>query len=328
MTTGRPRTVPRITITCCTCSKEFESKQTDRKFCSMKCYLGSEQFRAQGLDHRRALTERAKAAKGLKPDEEPTFTCLYCGKTETIPLKLYGEKKYCNRQCYRAYQALRFDRFIANPESLALPQNYDEFLTQTELPCLIDGCGWSGSNLSFHVNMAHGIDARKFKQMAGFNLSTGVISTELAQKFRDARASNGFDTAYMTDLRRRVTKTGTAAAYRSLEGKEHQAKADALMCKSEPIREITCPGCQKPFTAIGKAFNQKWCSPDCRNESYRVNDNSLKKIHPVICGSCNKTFLGDERQRKRFESSQFVACSYPCRQRRAGALARGTWKGT
>ena len=57
-------------------------------------------------------------------------------------------KKFCSKDCRRLHYAERFDRWVANPETLALPQCYDEFLMQEELPCLIDGCEWKGKHLA------------------------------------------------------------------------------------------------------------------------------------------------------------------------------------
>ena len=72
--------------------------------------------------------------------------------------------------------AKRFDRWIANPQTLALPQAYDEFLTGEELPCLVEGCNWRGQWLSLHMNYTHGVPADEFKRAAGFNLKSGIIS--------------------------------------------------------------------------------------------------------------------------------------------------------
>ena len=56
----------------------------------------------------------------------------------------------------------RYDRQIASPDKLQLPQGYDGCLDREQLNCLVDGCGWVGKHLSTHMNIAHGIKADEF----------------------------------------------------------------------------------------------------------------------------------------------------------------------
>ena len=118
--------------------------------------------------------------------------------------------------------AKRFDRWIASPKNMYSPQCYDEFMTQEELPCLIEGCDWVGVHLGLHVNQAHGIAARDFKRATGFNYGTGLVGIEL-HKIMSNRAQN------------QVVPTppegfggGIPRDYTSLEGIEHRKKAWAL----------------------------------------------------------------------------------------------------
>jgi hypothetical protein len=106
--------------------------------------------------------------------------CLKCGKE--FHARESERKKYCNEICRRQYMAERFDRWIASPETIALPQNYDEFLTQEKLPCLVDGCNFEGHKLSLHMNLTHGVTEREFKKLAGFNLSSGITSLPLKKR--------------------------------------------------------------------------------------------------------------------------------------------------
>lgn len=57
------------------------------------------------------------------------------GEWEERPSK---KSKVCGSRCYRLFMAGRFDRWIVNPQTISLPQNYDEFLVKKELPCLIE----------------------------------------------------------------------------------------------------------------------------------------------------------------------------------------------
>ncbi len=107
-------------------------------------------------------------------------------KCEECPAPIYMTptavkrgKKTCSRLCYRKYMAKRFDRHIAHVENINQLSNYDEFLSQPVLGCLIDGCYWRGHNLSLHMNLSHGIKEEEFKRAAGFNLSTGVVSATM-----------------------------------------------------------------------------------------------------------------------------------------------------
>jgi hypothetical protein len=63
-----------------------------------------------------------------------------------------------------------------------MPCSYDEFLSQTELPCLVKGCDWVGRNLSQHCNAIHAIKADDLKALAGFNRNTGVVGAITQEK--------------------------------------------------------------------------------------------------------------------------------------------------
>ena len=199
---------------CPTCGDRFRSK-TSKKYCSLKCYIVSPQLTEQARENNR---KRGVAAGG-RADGGHDCRCLYCGSTWVVS-RLLKRRKFCSGEHRRLYFAERFDRWVASPESIALPQNYDEFLTQEELPCLVESCDWSGQFLTSHMNLVHGVDARTFKESAGFNLGTGVISLPLHRKMRSWLRSGGLVPG--------VGSPGRRNKYRSLESIEHWLKARAL----------------------------------------------------------------------------------------------------
>jgi hypothetical protein len=237
----------------------------------MDCYITSKQFKAH-LEH------NAKIAAIANKREHPSVDrreCLECSKEMFVspPSK---EKKFCSRVCYRSYMAKRFDRWVANPEQLALPQCYDEFLNQPELPCLVAGCNWHGHGLSQHMNFSHGITAGDFKRAAGFNLKSGIISRPLAETLSERKA-NGF----ITDpdfFRKRRNTTPTIRTYFSKEASEHRKKARA-MADTGPTRE--CKGCGISFTQSTPFGRALYCSKECRDVAYSIK-NKVKDKKPRI----------------------------------------------
>ena len=105
----------------------------------MKCYTGSSQFSAMLAAARVKSTLPQSVEKGAaKRRQGRDVPCLECGEefyqkraTDRRPAR-----KFCTTVCYRSYMAKRFDRFIANPETLALCQNFDEFLDREEFALL------------------------------------------------------------------------------------------------------------------------------------------------------------------------------------------------
>lgn len=245
---------------CLGCGKEFFSRR-DAKFCGMKCYTGSKQFSQMLADARNnsmtphSIKKRAESAR--RGEGKP---CLECGENVYVK-KSEKTKKFCSRICYRAYMAKRFDRQIASPDQMALPQGYDGFLDRSLLTCPVVGCSWQGDHLSIHVNTAHGITAAEFKRATGFNKHTGVVSRPMAERLR-ARAVVGvaLDSTYWgggfpDGFERR----------HSLEAQEHYAKSRALSGNG-PVR--ACIGCGAVFqqaTPFGKKIH---CSVECRTKTY------------------------------------------------------------
>jgi len=213
---------------CVGCSKRFFAKVRDKKFCSQDCYVKSDYFKALCKER----SERMRRPVDIQ--------CLACGKVfVTSPRNAKdgghpgaGGKKYCNRNCFREFMAKRFDRFVANPETISLPQCYDEFLTKEELPCLAVGCRWRGLNLSLHMNFTHGVEVETFKEMAGFNKGTGVVAPSAFKRYRKNT------TALMSGLERAGRPLPDREAIRRTRGsarpeaREHHGKTLAINGKN------------------------------------------------------------------------------------------------
>ena len=159
--------------------------------------------------------------------------------------------------------AERFDRWIASPQNLALPQSYDEFLLQESLPCLIEGCEWEGKSLSQHVNLIHGLTASEFKRAAGFNLSSGLVTPILSEEL-SLRAS----TTLVPKIPAEIAQTPTnPTKYYSLEGKEHRRKIISIL-KSIKLDARICRFCKSEYTPNPIAYSQRYCSVSCRSKFY------------------------------------------------------------
>lgn len=255
---------------CQTCGQMFESR-TDKMFCSMGCYTQSRQFQEM-LQQNRARAAETQAERSKKLRKGQNVPCLECGAEfyQKPACKGHPPRKFCCKTCYRSYMAKRFDRWVANPQSMALPQCYDEFLDSEELECLVDGCDWVGKHLSAHMNLAHGVTAKEFKRAAGFNISTGVVSRPVSEAMRERALVGVADAKYDQDRDFALLLAHKALAddmvrYRSLESREHARKAAAIM---GPGPQRSCKGCGKLFqqkTTSGRAL---YCSPRCRDSAY------------------------------------------------------------
>lgn len=249
---------------CGGCGEKFYSRR-DAKFCGMKCYTGSTQFSNMLADSRaKSMTPEsiAKRAKMLRRGE--VNPCLECGADVYIK-KSDLNKKFCNKGCYRTYMAKRFDRQIASPDQMTLPQGYDAFLDRDELNCLIIGCDWTGKHLSIHMNSAHGIQANDFKRAAGFNKGTGVVSKDVAQALRDRALQGVAMDCAAWGTSEAIKAMINRIIYNSTESAEHRAKARALVINC-PTR--TCNGCGCVFsqsTPFGKTL---YCTKECRDNAY------------------------------------------------------------
>jgi len=251
-------TRPVNTGPCPTCGERFASK-TSRTYCSLSCYIKSDAYKEQRKENTLKASQKAAIERGDDPSlcGLPKY-CLECNEKISQPWK----KKYCNQSCYRAYMAKRFDRWIADPQTIALPQGYDEFLDQEILPCLVEGCEWKGKFLTGHMNATHGVPAAEFKRAAGFNLTSGIISSDLRKAFEADRAGWGQDNLVPGPAGR------SPGGYQSLEGKEHLLKAREIMLSS-PGPQRKCRNCSKGFIQSQPCGKTLYCSSHCREAYYR-----------------------------------------------------------
>lgn len=242
---------------CPVCNKKFESRY-DKKYCSLECYNKSPEFISMAKNN----MEKGRKTSSVKWAEKMKKICPVCSKEFRADR---SKRKFCSQLCARKFRADLFDSWIANPQHITLPQCYDEFMLQNELPCLVDGCDWKGQHLSIHLNNSHGIRADDFKRAAGFNLHTGLIAPKLSKKL-SKRAKVGVAlTEYDKTPKNEPKKIRN---YKSLEGKEHAKKA--RMLAGEGQKRI-CEGCGVEFTQstpFGKAL---YCTKECRNKSYAKN---------------------------------------------------------
>lgn len=253
---------------CPTCKSTFFSRR-EKIYCSLDCYVKSPQFQATSTRALQAAsTPEARAKLSATLRTGTVIQCLECGSD--VYQKKKGIRKFCTKACYRAYLAKRFDRWIANPEGMALPQCYDEFLDRETLPCVVDGCSWTGKHLTQHVNQAHGLRAEDFKRAAGFNLGTGVIAKPLAEILQGrpnqgvALADAGVNLAALASGRETIKRVGR---YVSSEANEHRKKARALMLEEAGPTRI-CRGCNKEFRQKHTAGRALYCSIGCRDQHY------------------------------------------------------------
>lgn len=260
---------------CVGCGDSFQSRR-EAKFCGVKCYTGSKQFTEMLAESRaKAMGPVSIARRAEQARRGQGKPCLECG-VNVYAKKSERSKKYCSTTCYRSYMAKRFDRHIANPESLSLPQGYDAFLDRQELPCLVADCGWSGRHLSLHMNYAHGIKADEIKRAAGFNKSTGLVCKPLAQALQGRDRIGVAADMFLRQMgAEHLGAVGRVMGYKSLEGAEHRAKARALS-SGGPLR--ACIGCRSDFiqsTVYGQA---KYCSIPCRTRHYRTKVKPLRAV--------------------------------------------------
>lgn len=211
-------TKPRINRACEYCGIGFEQPNFPsvpaRKYCSMRCYTSSDQFLEQLAHNRDNILHKPAYHK----------YCIECGKE----LKASNKKraKYCSQLCYRSYMARRFDRWFNNPRTIHGLQGYDEFLLQEKLPCLIDGCDWVGTDLTQHVNLAHGIPAREFKRAAGFNYGTGVVGVDRLKALKEMpHNAVNLEKAKEVLPDPAFPSPSNPDQYYSREGKEHRRKS-------------------------------------------------------------------------------------------------------
>jgi hypothetical protein len=311
--------------TCEHCKAAFFSAKP-KKFCSMNCYIASDHMR----DLMREKREKSWAKMGVVPGLRIEVQCLNCGeKREFFPsfAKNGGNphrntpRRFCNRMCYRLFMAKRFDRWFATPETIALPQGYDEFLTKNELPCLVDGCTWVGKNLSTHMNYTHGVPAHEFKRLAGFNHKTGVVSAT-------CRAKLGRKGSGKPELFKLAKKAPIGAPRMQLrnEGREHLHKS-RLLFKESGVPRVYAPRTKTERVCQSCGF--RWLSSSNKTVSLcrpcvgkarieRQRDDAPSR--PLVCDVCTRVFLvsriraANTKQKKRLNPQSLTTCSAECRR--------------
>lgn len=255
---------------CKTCGKEFFSR-TSKHFCDIKCYTQSKQFGQLLAEARnKSLSKEARSKIAAKLKKGGEIPCPECGTQ--VYRKPSDRRRFCCKPCYRSYLAKRFDRWIANPEGMALPQCYDEFLDREELTCVIDGCSWRGRHLTLHVNQAHGLRSDEFKRAVGFNLSTGIVSKSLAEQMSE-RAKVGIASIDYSGPLPDHGKVNRGIRYWSKEGSEHLRKSRAL---AGPGPQHQCKGCRILFTQRTPFGRAVYCTPTCRDAHYAEQKKIVK----------------------------------------------------
>lgn len=294
---------------CPTCGGMFKSRGTAKKiFCDMKCYIASPGFKKMIAEN--CLNNAAKATGNTPEGYTPTYkNCIECG-TE-FQTKPSSNSKYCSKMCYRKYMTKRFDRWIASPQKIALPQAFDEFLTSDVLPCLVEGCDWKGHHLSGHMNQTHGVTARNFKKLAGFNLGSGIVSAPLHAALceRDivgvAIDGSRFH-GYLSGVEQKRTQ------YKSLEGKEHRAKTNSLKNETEEKPLRVCTGCGVEFRQSCHFGRKLFHSIECRDVYYKTHRKPIPRKNKLSCVVCGSGFFGTNKQQKNANNGIGVCCSYRC----------------
>lgn len=142
------------------------------------------------------------------------------------------------------------------------PADHDEFLAAAVLYCLVEGCRWRGQSLSRHVR-EHGMTAREFKQRAGFNVSTGLVTEAVRERCRQASVDR--DAIAKAALHRPSQAVLAAAgaagnrAYYSIEAKGHLRKAaQRTRCWKR------CTHCGQRFQGMASA---RFCDPLCQGRA-------------------------------------------------------------
>ena len=290
---------------CKTCGVMFKSHGSKiRQFCSLNCYIVSPQFIKMSMASCTPASVAKMRATRLENWKPTLNTCVQCGDEFRVKPGRKNKKTTCSKACYRLFFAKRFDRWIANPQEIALPQGFDEFLTQDLLPCLVTGCGWRGHQLSMHMNVIHGVPAQHFKKLAGFNLHSGIVSLSTHQNL-SARAKVGvalnpspFTGVFPIQFER----------YRSLESREHAVKARS-MAGNGPQR--LCLGCQVEFTQRTPFGKTLFHSIACRTKHYAGQ--AGVKHHILSCVVCGSAFKGSRAQQLRAEYGRPVCCTDRCK---------------
>ena len=285
---------------CKQCGITFRSRTPGKPYCSQKCYIDSPQFLE--MVHRNLV--------GLNPTLGTNRVCPGCGSEYTRKRR----SRFCANTCRRKYFAERFDRWVANPEGVSLPQNYDEFMNRNDLACPIAGCEWSGKSLGFHVNMTHGITASEFKELCGFNKTTGLVGLATSETLSDRNKSR------IESGELQVFQPGHApfcAAHNgrvvSLEAREHHRKTVADLPKFKDVY-TKCLRCKVVDVQQPTLGRRLYCSTRCRSQQYYRPKPDTPPEEMLTCANCAKPFSPSSNQKRKAATAP-VCCSISCRNR-------------
>jgi hypothetical protein len=245
---------------CARCQKEIPVTSRNKKFCSLDCFTTSPAFKQAQLNRKTGVEHE----------------CLYCA-TSFYTTKSYAHRKYCSMACYKKHKAVIFDANIVTGDDLKTLNNYDEFMVKPKLTCPFVGCDWVGDHLGQHVSKAHDISARRFKQLAGFNLTEGLRTLAL----KETALNTTYDcTKQLAALILGRTKDKTKTGYVSRQGDEARKKIAALI-KNSPERTCVCAQCGVKFIGTWQQHNRS------------------KKGKTVCCGTtCRQTLISHSRLQK------------------------------
>lgn len=252
---------------CLECSKMYPTKKTDRQYCSMSCYTKSDAFKKR----LQKSSIKGREASKLNWDEKMKAKCSYCEEVFRSPRSRDNKKglqAFCSSLCYRKYKAELFDIWTANPQQIGSITNYDEFLTgDSLLSCPIDSCEWEGKHLSVHVVNHHGLLARDFKKLAGFNITSGLVCEDTHKKLCDRPLAG---TALKGDILSIYKKRNPIFGGYISEERRQSCKKTIAMLSQENGPDRVCAGCGVTFQQASYFGRQKYCAIKCRTEHYRT----------------------------------------------------------
>lgn len=269
-------------------------------FCSLKCYIASGESAANARAHFAKATEMS-ISKG-----RVEVKCDDCGEVKSKPRSAVKKwLNFCGKACWRSYLARRFDRFVANPEDIALPQNYDEFLDRDELPCPVHSCGWVGAHLSMHANLVHGIEARDFKKLLGFNVRSALVG-KAALARQSEIAKELFDAGVIgREFTPGASQGGVRGVKQSLESREHRVKAAALVPRAP--RKLSDATLEKMRArALARRFRVRCADCGCDVES-----SGARRIRCEMCQHARMLASQRARQHAKEQRGECRSCASP-----------------
>lgn len=282
---------PRFQV-CPGCGKEFNLgnryvKPGTLLYCTHACWVDT-----GGKISREARKAARDARKAAMPPK--VLACRNCGKDV---VQGHNRKEYCDKFCQREWYAGRFDRWKANPQPVRMDADYDQFLDAKELPCPIEGCDWRGLALTVHANVTHGIVADEFKEMCGFNHTTGVVTTAVSRRMRQGqldRIERGDHVGLEALIKgQNSQKRRSGAPVRRAEASLHLRKVRALRTETEVRQSQGKRLCKRPECGVEFDITdqyklpQRFCSKSCQRKhgEARRDPNYMKPRNCKVCGA-------------------------------------------